>query len=128
MSQQTAQPTIRTKEEKSVATRENYVATEIAKESKKSCHGRVDKLKRKILVATKNIMSRQFPEAEVYKSWVQQILCRDTRHSCRNKNKTVGSKLCHENIKVYRDRIQEKAQRTGRDRKLQATTEANDKD
>ena len=38
MSQQTAQPAIRTKEENSVAKKENYVVTEIAKESKKYCH------------------------------------------------------------------------------------------
>ena len=55
MSQQTVQPVTRTKEEKSVATKE------------KLCHNRVDKMKRKMLVATKKIMSRQFPEAEVYK-------------------------------------------------------------
>ena len=37
MSQQIAHLAIRTKEEKSVATKENYVATKIVKESKKSC-------------------------------------------------------------------------------------------
>ena len=38
MSQQTAQPAIRRIEEKSVATKENSIVTEIVKESKKSCH------------------------------------------------------------------------------------------
>ena len=38
MSQQTAQPTIRTTEEKSVPTKENSVVIEIVKEEKKSCH------------------------------------------------------------------------------------------
>ena len=37
MSQQTTQPAIKTKEEKSIMTKENSVATEIFKESKKSC-------------------------------------------------------------------------------------------
>ena len=46
MSQQTVHPTTRTGEEKSMATKE------------KLCHDRVNKLKRKMLVATKNIMSR----------------------------------------------------------------------
>ena len=58
MSQQTAQPTIRTREEKFVTTKIISVMTEIVKESKKSCCDRVDKLKRKMLVATKKIMSR----------------------------------------------------------------------
>ena len=35
MLQQTAQPAIRTREEKSVATKENFVLTEIVKEQKK---------------------------------------------------------------------------------------------
>ena len=72
-------------------------------------------------------MSRQFPETEVYKELGAKILCRDTRHSCCDKNKTVGSKLCRSIIKVFRDRIQEKAQRTCRDRKLQAVTEVKTK-
>ena len=37
MSQQTTQPVIRTREEKSIAKKENSVATEFVKESKKSC-------------------------------------------------------------------------------------------
>ena len=36
MSQQTAQPATRTREEKSVATKENSIATEIVQKSKKS--------------------------------------------------------------------------------------------
>ena len=67
MSRQTAQPAIKTIEEKSVATKENFIMTEIVKKSKKSCYGIVDKLKRKMLVTTKKIMSRQFLEAKVYK-------------------------------------------------------------
>ena len=57
MSQQTAQQATRIKEEKSIA-------TEIAKDSKKSCRDRVDRLKRKMFVATRKIMSRHIPEAE----------------------------------------------------------------
>ena len=64
-------------------------------------------------------MSQQFPKAEVYKELGTKIFC-------RNKNKTAGSKLCRDIIKVCRDRIQEKAQRTGRDRKLQAATKTKD--
>ena len=51
MSQQTVQPVTRTREEKFVVKKE------------KMYRDKVDKLKRKILVATKKIMSRQFPEA-----------------------------------------------------------------
>ena len=51
MSQQTIQPTTRTGEEKFVVKKE------------KLYRNKVDKLKRKMLVATKKIMSRQFPEA-----------------------------------------------------------------
>ena len=39
----------------------------------------------------------------------------------------IRTRLLHQNF-VYRDRIQEIAQRTGRDRRLHATIEANDKD
>ena len=38
MLQQIAQPVITSREEKSVATKENFVMTEIVKESKKSFH------------------------------------------------------------------------------------------
>ena len=69
-------------------------------------------------------MSPQFPEAEVYKELGAIILCHDIRHSYRNKNKIAGSKLYRDIIKVYHEKIQEKAQRTGHDRKLQATIEA----
>ena len=37
MSQQIAQQTTRTREEKSITTKENFVGTEIVQESKKSC-------------------------------------------------------------------------------------------
>ena len=57
MSQQTAELTIRTRKEKNFA-------IEIVKKPKKSCHDRVDRLKRKILVAKRKITSRQIPEAE----------------------------------------------------------------
>ena len=53
----------------------------------------------------------------MYEELGATILCHDTRNSFLDKNKTVGSKLC-------RDRIQEKAQRTSRDRKLQVELEA----
>ena len=49
MPRQTAHQAIRIKEEKSVATKEFRVATEIAKDLKKSCRDRVDKLKGKCL-------------------------------------------------------------------------------
>ena len=81
-----------------------------------------------MLVAIKKIMSRQFPEAEVFKELGATILCHDIRHSYHDKNKTVGLKLCPNIFKVYRDRIQEKAQRTGRDIILKAAIEAYDKD
>ena len=45
MSQQTAQQARGIREEKSVATMEFHVTTEIAKDSKKSCRDKVDKLK-----------------------------------------------------------------------------------
>ena len=57
MSQQTFHPATRTREEK-------YAAE---KKKKKLCCNRVDKLKIKMLIATKKIMSQQFPEGEVYK-------------------------------------------------------------
>ena len=60
----------------------------------------------------------------MYEEMGTTILCRDTRHSCHEKNKTVGSKLCRDIIKVCHDRIQEKAKIIGRDRKLQVATEA----
>ena len=60
----------------------------------------------------------------MYKELGTKFFRCDIRQSCRDKNKTVGSKLYCDIIKVYRDRIQEKAQRTGRNRKLQATIEA----
>ena len=53
----------------------------------------------------------------MYEELSATLLCHDTRHSCHEKTKTVGSKLCCNITKVCLDRIQEKAQRTGRDRK-----------
>ena len=64
MSQQTAQQVIRIREEISVATKEFPIATEISKDSKISCCDRVDRLKRKMFVATRKIMSRQTLEEE----------------------------------------------------------------
>ena len=64
----------------------------------------------------------------MYKELGVTNLCRDTRHSYCDKNKTAGSKLCRDIIKVCHDRIQEKSQRTSRDRKLQAAIEASNKD
>ena len=45
-------------------TKEFFVTIEIAKDSKKSCRDRVDRLKRKMFVVTRKIMSRQTLEAE----------------------------------------------------------------
>ena len=70
MSQHTAQQATRIRKEKSIATKEFPVATEIAKDSKKSCHDRVDSLKRKIFVTTSKIMSQQTPEAEGHEKLV----------------------------------------------------------
>ena len=64
MLQQTAQQAIRTREEKFVGTKEFFIATENAKDSKKSCHDRVDRLKRKMFITTRKIMSRQILDAE----------------------------------------------------------------
>ena len=62
----------------------------------------------------------------MYKELRATILCHDTRHSYCNKNKTVGSKLCRDIIKVCHNRIKEKAQRIGSDRKLLAATKNED--
>ena len=70
MSRQIAQQSTRIRDEKSVATKEFPVATEIAKESKKFCRDRVDRLKRKMFVATRKIMSRQTPEVERHEKLV----------------------------------------------------------
>ena len=47
------------RKEKSVTTKEFLIATKIAKDSKKFCRDRVNKVKRKMFVATRKIMSRQ---------------------------------------------------------------------
>ena len=64
MSQQIAQQVTRIREEKSVATKE------FAKDSKKCCCDRVDRLKRKMFIATRKIMSRQILEAEGHEKLV----------------------------------------------------------
>ena len=74
MSQQTTQQATRIKEEKSVTTKEFLVTKEIAKDSKKSCRGRVDKLKRKMFVATRKTMSGQTPKAEGHEKLVANRL------------------------------------------------------
>ena len=58
MSQQTAQQATRIREEKSVATKEFPIMIEIAKDLKKLCHDKVNRLKRKMFVAIRKIMSR----------------------------------------------------------------------
>ena len=63
MSQQTARQAKRIREENYVATKEFPIATEIAKDSNKSCRDRVDRLKRKM-------MSRQTLEAEGHEKLV----------------------------------------------------------
>ena len=77
-----------------------------------------------MLVVTRKLCHDNFQKEKCIKSWVQHILCRDTRPSCCDKKKTAGSKRCRDIIKVCRDRIKEKSQRTGRDKKLHAMTEA----
>ena len=51
-------------------TKEFPVATEIAKDSKKSCGDRVDRLKRKMLLRQEKIMLRQTLEAEGHEKLV----------------------------------------------------------
>ena len=58
MLQKIAQQATRIREEKSVMAKEFSVTIEIAKDSKKFCHDRVNKLKRKKFVAARKIMSR----------------------------------------------------------------------
>ena len=70
MSRKTAQQATRIREEKSVATKEFPVATKIAKDSKKSCRDRVDRLKRKMFIVTMKIMSRQTPKAKGHEKLV----------------------------------------------------------
>ena len=64
----------------------------------------------------------------MYKELGAIILCRDIRHSYCDKNKTVGSKLYRDIIKVFCDRIQENAKRIDRERKLLAVTKIEDCD
>ena len=74
-------------------TKENSVAIEIVKEPRKFCRNKVDKLKRKMLVAKKKIISRQFPEAEVYKE------LGETNFVSRHKTSpvTTRTRLLHQN-------------------------------
>ena len=58
MSRQTAQQAIRIREENSVVTKEFSVAIEFAKDLKKSYSDRVDRLKKKMFVVKRKIMSR----------------------------------------------------------------------
>ena len=53
-----------------------------------------------------------------------KILCRNTRHSCRDNYKTTSAELCRDIFKARRDRIQEESTNLCRDRKLQAKTKA----
>ena len=63
MSRQTAQQAIRIIEEKFVVTKEFLVSTEIAKDLKKSCRDRVDRLKSKCLM-------RQTPKEQGHEKMV----------------------------------------------------------
>ena len=64
MSQHTAQQATGIRKEKSVETKEFPVAIEIAKDSNKFCRDIFNRLKRKMFVATRKIMSRQTLKAE----------------------------------------------------------------
>ena len=73
-------------------------------------------------------MSRQTLEAEGHEKLVTNRFGVVTQYIfCCNKNKTATPKFCRDIIKVCCDRIQERAQRTGRNRILLETTEANEK-
>ena len=98
----------RIREEKSVATKEFHVATKIAKDSKKSCRDRVDRLKRKMFVATRKIMLRQTPKAEGHEKLVANRFGVVTQYILV----ATRTRLLHQNcdiIKVCRDRVQERA-------------------
>ena len=69
-----------------------------------------------------------FQKQKSMRSWLQQILCRDIRHSCRDKNKTAASKLCRDIIKVCREKMQEKAQKICHDRNYRLRQKLRDKD
>ena len=79
MSQHTTQQATGIRKEKSVATKEFPIATKIAKDSKKFCRDRVDRVKRKMFVATRKIMSRQTLEAKEHEKLVQTGLV--SRHN-----------------------------------------------
>ena len=71
MSQETTQQATRNREEKSVATKEFSVVTEIAKDSKKTCRDRVDRLKRKMFVVTRKLCHDRFQKQKDMRSWLQ---------------------------------------------------------
>ena len=74
-------------------------------------------------------MSRQTLEEEGHEKLIANRFSVATQYIfCCNKNKTATPKFYHDIIKVCRDRIQERAQRTGCDRRLLETTESKDKD
>ena len=126
MSQQTAQQATRIREEKSVATKEFHITIEIAKELKKLCHDKVNRLKRKMFVTIRKIMSRQTLEAEGHEKLVANRFGVTTQYILVATS--TRPKFCRNIIKVCRDRIHERAQRTGRDKRLHATIETGDKD
>ena len=57
-----------------------------------------------------------------------KFLCHDTRHSCRDKDKTTSAKLCRDIAKLYRDRIREESMKKCRDRNCMPRPELGDKD
>ena len=124
----TTQQTTGIRKEKSAATKEFPVVIEFAKDSKKSCHDKVEWLKRKMFVATRKMISRRIPEVKETRSWLQIGLVLRHRISGCVKNKTATPNFGRDIIKVYRDKIQERVQKSGRDKRMHATTEANDKD
>ena len=63
-----------------VATEENYVVTKDEEEITEDWSRQ------------RKVCRDSFQKHKSMRSWLQQILCHDTRHSCCNKNKTVASK------------------------------------
>ena len=73
-------------------------------------------------------MSQQIQEAKGHEKLVANRFSVTTQGILCDKNKIATQKFCRDIIKVCRDRIQERAQRTGRDKRLHVTTKASDKD
>ena len=71
MSRQTAQQATRIREEKYVVTKEFLVATEIAKDLKKSYRDRVDRLKRKCLSRQGKLCRDKLQKNKDMRSWVK---------------------------------------------------------